>query len=420
MVIYNESADKAISLVYSDVSVTPLIYNETSYNATSYNATNNSISTADHCDAMLEGFADPPPEYEPAVRYTISGILMLFPCLTVAGNLLVIIAVLTHKRLRTITNAFVVSLAVADTMVAILVMPFGIYQQFNNKTWLLGKNWCLVTTSFDVMFTTTSIFNLSCLAVDRYLAICRPFIHERLTNKKVVLMLSFCWIVPIFISFVPILNGWNTEGIKDLVECAFPSSDPTHCAFIVNREYAVICSLIAFYIPTAFISICNVKIFSAARKQAHQIRSLELGAHKHRRKGKLKHETKAAKTVGIIMGCFFVCWFPFFLFNIIDPFIGYKIPYIPWAIALWLGYINSMLNPFLYYNFNRHYKMAFRRLLNCKVCRGISEYADDVVPSTLYTDLSHSNSANSHSNLHLHSTSRNSVPHNHLNNNMEL
>ena len=374
------------------------------------------------CDEVLEGLAPPPPMYGPTVRYVISGLLFLFPCVTMMGNIMVIVAVLTHKRLQTVTNAFVVSLAVADIMVAILVMPFGIYQQFNNKDWQLGREWCLITTSFDVMFTTTSIFNLSCLAVDRYLAICRPFIHERLTRPKVIAMLSFSWIVPIFISFVPILNKWNTLGIEEYMNCAFPPDDSTSCAFVVNKVFATVCSSIAFYIPTIFIVICNVHIYSAARKQAHQIRSLELSAHKHHRKGKLKHETKAAKTVGIIMGCFFVCWLPFFVLNIIDPFIGYRVPYTVWTTAIWLGYINSMLNPFLYYNFNRHYKIAFQRLLSCKVCRGISEYENDMVPSTTYTDLSHSNSATSHSALHVHDNGSRYSMSNHLqvNNNIEL
>jgi len=349
----------------------------------------------DECAKILEHTAGPPPIYTSTVRYVLSAFLFVFPCLTVLENGMVIAAVLTHKRLQTVTNVFVVSLAIADMLVGILVMPFGIYQQFNNKRWELGRSWCLITTSFDVMFTTTSIFNLSCLAIDRYLAICRPFIHERLTRKKVMVMLLFCWIMPIFISFLPILLGWNHIGIEDYVNCAFPPSDSSHCVFVVNKEFALICSSIAFYIPCLFIVICNIQIFRTARLQAQQIRSLELSAHKNHRKGKLKHETKAAKTVGIIMGCFFICWLPFFIINIIDPLIGYRINYIIWTIALWLGYINSMMNPLLYYNFNRHYKVAFRRLLACKVCRGISEFEDEKVPSALYTDIPNSNSAES-------------------------
>ena len=300
-----------------------------------------------------------------------------------------IVAVFTHKRLRTITNAFVVSLSVADFFVALLVMPFGVYQQFSNKVWDLGHAMCMLLTCLDVMTTTSSIMHLSCLAVDRYLAICRPFLHERLNNKIVCSMLASCWILPVFISFIPIMNEWNLIGIEDYNECVFGEFQHS-CGFLVNIPFSLICSTIAFYIPAIFMIICNVKIYLAARKQAHHIRTLEQSLHKHK-KGKLKQETKAAKTIGIIMGCFCVCWFPFFILNVIDPLIGYKITYVPWTIALWLGYLNSMLNPFLYYNFNRSFKMAFRRLLTFKVCQGVSEYENEYVSALQDSDVTPSN-----------------------------
>lgn len=338
------------------------------------------------CDAILADKAGPPPFYEKELRIFLTLMLCIFPVVTVSGNALVIAAVATHKRLRTITNAFVVSLATADFTVAILVMPFGIYQQYNNKVWELGALFCKFTNSFDVMFTTSSIVHLSCLAVDRYLAICRPFLHERLNNRIIGSMLVGCWLVPIFISFIPIMNDWNLIGIEDFYHCAFP--DNLACGFLVNATFSLVCSSIAFYIPAVLMIISNVKIFLAARTQAHHIRTLEKSLHKHK-KGRLKRETKAAKTIVIIMGCFFVCWFPFFILNIIDPLIGYKIPYVPWTVALWLGYVNSMLNPLLYYKFNRGFRMAFQRLLNFKVCHGVSEFEDEYLSAANASDITH-------------------------------
>ncbi|GFN75413.1 5-hydroxytryptamine receptor 4 [Plakobranchus ocellatus] len=335
------------------------------------------------CEMILSHVAGPPPLYSDPVRIVISVILICVPILTVFGNGVVILAVITHKRLRNITNAFIVSLAVADMCVALFVMPFSIYQQINNKQWFLGEILCKLSSSLDVMMCTVSIFHLSCLAVDRYLAICRPFLHERLTVRLISIMLVLCWIIPVFISFIPILNEWNLIGIEDIVKCAFPI-EANICVFIVNVPFAIICSLIAFYIPVVFMGVCNVKIYMAAIKQAHQIRTLEAaGSHNHyshcKRKSKFKQESKAAKTLSIIMGCFSVCWFPFFIMNIIDPFIRYSTPYVPWQIALWLGYINSLINPLLYYNFNRNFYHAFRRLLSCKVCKGVRDYEEDML-----------------------------------------
>lgn len=336
---------------------------------------NTSNTTTDPCAKLLANIADPPPYLDQETRYFLTAVLSFFPILTASGNALVVIAVFTHKRLQTITNAFVVSLAVADFMVAIFVMPFGIYQQYNNKVWQLGDTLCLVTTSIDVMFTTTSILHLSCLSIDRYLAICRPFLHERISKMNIGMMLAGCWIIPMFISFLPIMLKWNLHGIQELHDCVLSGGHDV-CIFMVNKPFSIICSFIAFYIPAVFLIISNIKIFQTARKQAQHIHSLEASVHKHK-KGKLKRETKAAKTISIIMGCFCVCWFPFFILNIIDPLIGYKLPYALFTTAIWLGYVNSMLNPFLYYNFNRAYKTAFKRLLTFKVCQGVREYSDD-------------------------------------------
>ncbi|XP_071090564.1 5-hydroxytryptamine receptor 4-like [Haliotis cracherodii] len=331
------------------------------------------------CDEIMADKAGPPPMFDAVGRYTIATILVFIPVMTIAGNAITIVAVVTHRRLRNITNAFVVSLAVADMSVALCVMPFGIYQQLTNKEWMLGNTFCTIVTSMDVMLCTVSIFHLSCMAIDRYLAICRPFLHERMTWRVVAVMLFICWVVPIFISFVPIMNKWNQIGIEEFLECAAPP-ELNACPFFVNIPFALICSAIAFYIPVVFMGVCNWKIYLAARRQAMQIRSLDTSLHKHHKgKGKFKQETKAAKTLSIIMGCFSVCWFPFFIFNIFDPIIGYKIPYTPWAVALWLGYLNSMMNPFLYYKFNRNFKFAFRRIFTCKICRGISEYEESVI-----------------------------------------
>lgn len=355
----------------------------------------NEIDGVLNCTQLLEGAPGPPPLYQDEIRITLGFFLSLFPIFTFLGNSLVIVAVFTHRRLRTITNYFVVSLALADCMVAATVMPFGVYKEFSNKSWGLGHILCLVSTSLDVMFTTTSIMHLSCLAIDRYLAICRPFLHERLNNRVIAAMLASCWLIPILISFLPIMNGWNLIGIEDLFTCSFPEGV---CGFIVNTTFAVVCSTIAFYLPTIFMIVCNIKIFQAAHRQAMHIRSLELHLHKHK-KGKLKQETKAAKTIVIIMGCFCICWFPFFIMNIIDPLIGYKIDYVPWTIALWLGYVNSALNPFLYYNFNRGFRLAFRRLLTYKVCRGVSEFEDEYISVAQITEVTHAN-GNSHKSLY--------------------
>ena len=81
---------------------------------------------------------------------------------------------------------------------------------------------------------------------------------------------------------------------------------------------------------------------------------------------RFRMETKAAKTLGIIIGCFICCWFPFFTIYLIAAFCSDCIPELVFDIFFWLGYCNSALNPFIYAMFSREFRGAFKKIL-CKL-----------------------------------------------------
>ncbi|NWX27473.1 5HT4R protein, partial [Notiomystis cincta] len=84
------------------------------------------------------------------------------------GNLLVMVAVCRDRQLRKIkTNYFIVSLAFADLLVSVLVMPFGALELVQDN-WIYGEMFCLVRTSLDVLLTTASILHLCCISLDRW------------------------------------------------------------------------------------------------------------------------------------------------------------------------------------------------------------------------------------------------------------
>lgn len=115
------------------------------------------------------------------------------------GNMLVMVSVMQHRKLRcdfisattkcvphflyllifvfvhrVITNYFVVSLAMADMLVALCAMSFNASVELNKGKWLFGSTMCDLWNSFDVYFSTTSILHLCCISVDRYYAIVQP------------------------------------------------------------------------------------------------------------------------------------------------------------------------------------------------------------------------------------------------------
>lgn len=108
-------------------------------------------------------------------RLGLLAFLFLFSFATVFGNSLVILAVIRERYLHTSTNLFVTSLAVADCLVGLVVMPFSALYEVLENTWFFGTDWCDIWRSLDVLFSTASILNLCVISLDRYWAINDPF-----------------------------------------------------------------------------------------------------------------------------------------------------------------------------------------------------------------------------------------------------
>ncbi|KAK6493454.1 5-hydroxytryptamine receptor 4-like [Huso huso] len=320
------------------------------------------------------GFTD----FEPcaSLRSTASKIVLYLFIIavitsTVVGNFLLVLAIAYFKQLHSPTNSFVLSLAIADFLVGLTVMPYSMIRTIEG-CWYFGSIFCRIHSSLDVMLCTASIFHLSCIAFDRYYAVCNPLVYGfKMSKWRVTVLIVICWIVPLLISFAPIMLGLPEIGIENQL----PNNV---CYFLVNQVYAVTASFVAFYLPMFIMLVAYWKIYKVARRQAMQINAVEKqmnlqssdpGAPKKpRHKSSLKREKKAAKTLGIIIGAFLVFWLPFFMTNIIDPFIEHQTDMVFWEVFLWLGYVNSSMNPFLYGFFNRSFRRAFFIIISCKIC----------------------------------------------------
>ncbi|XP_049861625.1 octopamine receptor beta-3R-like [Schistocerca gregaria] len=182
----------------------------------------------------------------------------------VLGNALVIISVIRHRKLRIITNYYVVSLALADLLVALCAMTFNASVELTGGTWLFGYFMCDVWNSLDVYFSTASILHLCCISVDRYYAIVRPLEYPvTMTQRTVGLMLANVWLLPALISFTPIFLGWYTTPEHQ----DFRRSNPDVCIFVVNRAYAIISSSVSFWVPAVVMVTMYYRIYKEAVRQ---------------------------------------------------------------------------------------------------------------------------------------------------------
>ncbi|KAL4232354.1 receptor [Mactra antiquata] len=322
-----------------------------------------------------------------AIKSTAMILIMLG---AIFGNILVVTAVIKFERLRSaITNYFIVSLAFADFLVSIMVMPFSASIEISGK-WMFGRTMCDVFNSNDVLFSTASILHLCCISMDRYIAIIHPFKYQsKMTHFRVYVMIAVTWISSILISYIPIQSHWYTTS-DTLQEMA---DRPDECLFVVNRAYAVVSSSISFWIPCTIMVFVYLKIYMEARRQEKQIK--QSGFHvkelspseqtnltddqteKRNERKRMRREHKAAKTLGIIMGAFVFCFLPFFSWYLVTSLCGDACPnpQVLSSAVFWLGYFNSCLNPIIYAYFNRDFRSAFRKLLNLTKLLGNS-YSD--------------------------------------------
>ncbi|XP_012343074.1 octopamine receptor beta-2R-like isoform X2 [Apis florea] len=368
----------------------------------------NAISSEEEGRFGNASYSSPSGEQKLSVPVTIVKGCVLGSIIVTAvfGNLLVMVSVMRHRKLRIITNYFVVSLALADMLVAMFAMTFNASVQLTGK-WLFGYFMCDVWNSLDVYFSTSSILHLMCISVDRYWAIVKPLKYPIImTRRLAAYMLLACWILPAFISFMPIFMGWYTTPENSMHR----QKHPDLCEFKVNKIYVIFSSSISFWIPCTIMTLTYFAVFKEANRQEKQMHSrmgnVMLLSHrpskdlnnlngelnsagssktltlneistnhlhtptKDKNIMKMKREHKAARTLGIIMGTFILCWLPFFLWYVITTLCGESCPCPDIVIALlfWIGYTNSALNPLIYAYFNRDFREAFKNTLQCAFC----------------------------------------------------
>lgn len=223
------------------------------------------------------------PEWE---ALTTTAILATVILGTIFGNILVILGVFTHKPLRIVQNFFIVSLAVADLAVAVLVMPLNVAYSTLGR-WLWGKHLCKVWLTSDIMCCTSSILNLCAIALDRYYAITDPINYaSKRTLKRVILQIAGVWLLSLIISSPPLLgwNDWPDEFTPD-----------TPCQLTSEPGYVVYSSFGSFFIPLVIMTIVYIKIFVAARKR---LRRRTLAARVYKRRPVIKVENQDKDSEG--------------------------------------------------------------------------------------------------------------------------
>ncbi|XP_055321329.1 5-hydroxytryptamine receptor 1 [Sitodiplosis mosellana] len=328
--------------------------------------------------------SEPGTSLPPLQAVVISIILLVVIFVTAVGNILVCIAVCMVRKLRRPCNYLLVSLAVSDLCVAILVMPPALLYEVLGE-WNFGTVFCDLWVSFDQLACTASILNLCAISLDRYWAITKPLEYGvKRTPRRMMLCVALVWLGAACISLPPLLILGNEH---------YNENGEPICLVCQNFGYQIYATLGSFYIPLAVMLFVYYQIFRAARRivldekraQTRLENTMNGGTkekpietssgtiigspHQKKLRFQLAKERKASTTLGIIMSAFTICWLPFFLLALVRPFLGEgkdedpAVPSYLHSLFLWLGYANSLLNPVIYATLNRDFRKPFQEIL---------------------------------------------------------
>ena len=290
---------------------------------------------------------------------------------TVIGNSLICISVTKFRHLRTNTNFILLSLALTDLSM-VVIMVLNAITTATGK-WIFGEWRCRAVASVGLTLSFISILHLCCLSVDRYIAIQKPFRYQFIvTRRRVITILLLIWVSVAVVLNIPLADF---EFRADTYGCANPVTSEND-----KRSSPYIFFLVGIFVVIPFAIICfsNAVVFKTAFTQARQLSRVEQSLRessgdiceednnpqaKSTETHSLKREIKAARTFAMVIGVFLLCYTPFYTAGTNRKVAGHvKVPSSVMLTTMWIAFANSFCNPILYGLRYSPFRKAFKTL----------------------------------------------------------
>ncbi|KFU84920.1 Cholecystokinin receptor type A, partial [Chaetura pelagica] len=374
--------------------------------------------TAFLCDIILENdtfFCVDDTPYPSKDLHQIIRILLycLIFLLSVLGNILVITVLIRNKRMRTVTNTFLLSLAVSDLMLCLFCMPFTLIPNLL-KDFIFGSAVCKTATYFMGVSVSVSTFNLVAISLERYSAICKP-LQSRVwqTKSHALKVIAATWCVsftimspyPIYSKLVPFTKYNNTTA--NMCRLLWPSD-------VIQQSWYTFLLLILFLIPGIIMMVAyglislelyrGIKFDASQRKYSRERKTStcstkyedgdgcylnktkrkrkmplqQLSVSSHSKIDRVRSNSSSANLMAkklvirmlmVIVILFFICWTPIFSVNAWRAFdtasADQHLSGAPISFIHLLSYTSACVNPIIYCFMNKRFRMAFLATFTC-------------------------------------------------------
>ncbi|KAG7464899.1 hypothetical protein MATL_G00170500 [Megalops atlanticus] len=289
----------------------------------------------------------------------ISAIYSIIFVLGFVGNGLVVLVLCQKASRRTVANIFILNLALSD-LLFLLSLPFWAVYYSYGYNWVFGSFMCKLCGSLLSLNLYASIFFITCMSVDRYLAIVHPFqLPGRRNLCQARLFCCAVWAVAC-LTTLPTMIFRGTHYVKEMEVVVCGIHYPTAAW---DTGLSLMKNILGFLLPFAVIASCYCCI----------------GMHLLGSPGLVKTTNnldRVLKVVAAVVLAFFICWFPFHVLTFLDALsrLGVAIPCwvrqgigVSLPFMLCLGFSNSAVNPFLYCFVGNHFREQLSSLYEARV-----------------------------------------------------
>ncbi|XP_066550767.1 G-protein coupled receptor 135 [Amia ocellicauda] len=285
-------------------------------------------------------------------------ILLLIFLLSSLGNAAVVIVIIKHRQLRTVTNAFIMSLSLSDFLTAVLCLPFSFIMLFSRDgSWIFGDCFCVANGFFNTCFGIISTLTMTLISFDRYYAIVRQP-QEKIGRRKATQLLVAVWVSAVLFSF-----PWDVL-VPPSETLVVHKRGFYHCMYVFHSStsrmgtaYSISLIVVCYLLPFALMCFCHYNICKTVRLSEIRVRPVTTYAHLLR----FYSEMRTATTVLIMIVFIIFCWGPYCVMGIITAVGDYPFSPVMDTVAIWMAWANGAINPLIYALRNPNISMLLGR-----------------------------------------------------------
>ncbi|XP_072300215.1 trace amine-associated receptor 13c-like [Eucyclogobius newberryi] len=283
----------------------------------------------------------------------VNVLLSLLSTLTAALNLLVIISISHFRQLHSSTNLILLSLAVSDFLIGLVVIP--IFATMWKICWYFGEHLCGLIYLVPSTAIMASVGTVVLISADRYVAICDPLHYPtRMSDRVVSVSIFVCWIY----AFLYAISVY-TDNVINQDKYRLCHGE---CMVHTSREANFI---LAFVIPVTSIVSLYINVFIMAASQARAIHSNVIAVTS---KTSRKSEIKAARNLGVLVLVYLMCYSPYYFVAYSEAntlIFGVPIQ----LVSIYLYFINSCINPLIYAMLYPWFRKAIKLIATLQILK---------------------------------------------------